>query len=233
MPNNPKFEKRSTNVEKITKLLRDVKIDGEIDGKIDNMLGQLEYLNKNSPERTDTNVNFQLIAEGIEAGKIDDTYIADQYFHINYTEKDPKIKLTKTLLLAHIYTYTAIQLKNHNDLMMAWNAISEACSYIGACNVIHEALEHPKTNRASKGGKANAKKTSDFKDSVIKALHSFRPKNGWSSSSMAADKIIDHLINSSPPHKGNHAEDRNDLIAKIRNMIQDDRNVKMAFTTPN
>jgi len=114
--------------------------------------------------------------------------------------------------------------------MMAWNAISEANKYIGTCNAIYEALANPKIKRASKGGKANAKKVSDFKESVIEALHSFRPKKGWSSSSMATDQIIDHLIKSSYARKDNHPEDRSDLIAKVRNMIEDDRDVQMAFT---
>lgn len=219
-------EEHSTNMDKFTELLHDIKIDG----KIDNLLSHLDHLNKELFGENNTNTQLQHIANKIDSGEIDKTYISDQYFHINFKVKDPKTKLTRSLLLAHIYTSTAIQLKKNNSLMMAWNAISEASKYIGACNAIYETLANPKTKRASKGGKANAKKISDFKESVIEALHSFRPKKGWSSSSMATDKIIDHLIKLSPPRKDNHPEERSDLIAKVRNMIEDDRDVQMAFT---
>ncbi|VVP21829.1 hypothetical protein PS870_03862 [Pseudomonas fluorescens] len=219
-------EEHSTNMEKFTDLLHDIKIDG----KIDNLLRHLDHLNKELPGENNTNTQLQHIAYKIDSGEIDKTYVSDQYFHMNFKDKDPKTKLTKSLLLAHIYTSTAIELKKHNNLMMAWNAISEANKYIGTCNAIYEALANPKIKRASKGGKANAKKVSDFKESVIEALHSFRPKKGWSSSSMATDQIIDHLIKSSSQRKDNHPEDRSDLIAKVRNMIEDDKDVQMAFT---
>ena len=172
---------------------------------------------------------LQDIAEDIDCGVINKTYINNQHFYINFKDKDPKTKLTRILMLAHIYTYIAIQLEKNNSLMMAWNAISEACKYIGACNSMYETLANPKTKRASKGGKANAKKISEFKESVIEALHSFRPKKGWSSSSTATDQIINQLIKSSPPCKDDELEVRNDLIAKVRNMIENDRDVKMAF----
>lgn len=225
MPEDTSPEERSTNMEKLTNLLHDIKIDG----KIDNLLRQLDHLNEELSGENNTNIQLQDIANGIDCGEINKTYVNNQNFYINFKDKDPKTKLTRTLLLAHIYTYTAIQLKKDDSLMMAWNAISEACKYIGACNSMYETLANPKTNRASKGGKANAKKISDFKESVIEALHSFRPKKGWSSSSMATDQIIDHLIKSSPPRKGNQLEDQSDLIAKVRNMIENDRDVKMAF----
>lgn len=226
MPKDTISEEQSTNMEKFTDLLNDIKIDG----KIDNILRQLDHLNERFGEGN-TNTQLQDIANGIDCGEINKTYINDQYFYINFKDKDPKTKLTRTLLLAHIYTYTAIQLEKNNSLMMAWNAISEACKYIGACNSIYETLANPKTNRASKGGKANAKKISDFKESVIEALHAFRPKKGWSSSSMATDQIIDYLIKSSPPRKDNQLEDPSDLIAKVRNMIENDRDVKTAFNS--
>lgn len=225
MSEDTNTEEQSINIEKLTNLLHDIKIDG----KIDNLLRQLDHLNEELFGENNTSIQLQDIADGIDCGEINKTYINNQHFYINFKDKDQKTKLTRTLMLAHIYTHTAIQLEKNNSLMMAWNAISEASKYIGACNSIYETLANPKTNRASKGGKANAKKISDFKESVIEALHSFRPKKGWSSSSMATDQIIDHLIKSSPPRKGNQLEDRSDLIAKVRNMIENDGDVKMAF----
>lgn len=212
-------------MEKLTNLLHDIKIGG----KIDILLRQLDHLNEELFGENNTTIQLQDIADDIDRGAINKTYINDQFFYISFKDKDPKTKLTRTLMLAHIYTYTAIQLEKNNSLMMAWNAISEACKYIGACNSMYENLANPKTKRASKGGKANAKKISEFKEAVIEALHSFRPKKGWSSSSMATDKIIDHLIKSSPLCKGDELEGRSDLIAKVRNMIENDRDVKMTF----
>ncbi|CAN7235106.1 hypothetical protein LJR277_000849 [Pseudomonas sp. LjRoot277] len=218
-------EERSATMEKLTNLLHDIKIDG----KIDILLRQLDHLNEELFGENNTTIQLQDIADDIDCGTINKTYINDQFFYINFKDKDPRTKLTRTLMLAHIYTYTAIQLEKNNSLMMAWNAISEACKYIGACNSMCETLANPKTKRASKGGKANAKKISEFKEAVIEALHSLRPKKGWSSSSMATDQIIDHLIKSTPPCKGDELEGRSDLIAKVRNMIENDREVKMAF----
>lgn len=218
-------EEQSTNMEKLTNLLHDIKIDG----KIDIILRQLDHLNEELFGEKNTTNQLKDIADDIDCGTINKTYINNQFFYINFKDKDPRTKLTRTLMLAHIYTYTAIQLEKNNSLMMAWNAISEACKYIGACNSMYEMLANPKTKRASKGGKANAKKISEFKEAVIEALHSFRPKKGWSSSSMATDQIIDHLIKSSPPCKGDELEGRSDLIAKVRNMIENDRDVKTAF----
>jgi len=218
-------EESDSSVEKLKPLLTDIRIDT----KIDILRRKLKSSNELVLDGEKTNITLEDIAREIDEGTIDKNYINDLYYEVYFKETDPNKKLLKSLYLAHIYTYVAVELQRHGHLMMAWNAVSDAYNHIGACDMLVEILKNPKTRRASKGGTANAKKISDFKSAVIDALQKFSPANGWPSSAVATDKIIAPLIHITSPSKSDDLAYRNDQIAKVRNMIESDKDVKAAF----
>lgn len=228
MNENYPNENHPLDLEKLTSLLGNNKIDETINNLIKNLydLGEINL------DYADVEATFSTIANSVDSGDIDIKYIANEHFHITFLDKKPNEKAARSLKLAHIYTYAAMQLKEHNSLMKAWHAVSEAQKYIWLCNGLYYKSARMTIVRASKGGKANAKKLKDFKQAVIDALQKFKPQRGWSSSSVAADKIIDHVLESL--HKLGHKTppDRNDVIANIRNMIEDDKEANAAYSSP-
>ncbi len=59
-----------------------------------------------------------------------------------------------------------------------------------------------------------------------------KQKKGWKSTSAATDAIIDRVLDSLKSKGNRFANNRDDLIAEIRNMLEHDKEVKAACESP-
>lgn len=200
-----------------------------IDEIIDNLISGLPHLKETIAEQTNIKVDFNTVAISIRTGEFDEEFITSEHFALHFTDKTSNKKAARSLRLAYIFTYLAKQLKEHSSLMRAWLAASQAQYYMGYCSGLYDPTIRTTISRASKGGKAKAKKMENLKQAIIEALEKHKPQNGWRNSNAASDKIIDNVI-MSPHHSDNFPTlDRNDIIAVIRNMIEDDKNLKNTY----
>mgnify|MGYP001077960099 CR=1 FL=1 len=204
----------------------------KLDQKIDQLLRQVEASSKELYGESEKNEYFKWIINGINSGEINRSYINDERAFLTLNKVTPLENKAKTLNLAAIYTHTAIKLKEHNEILLAWHAVSEASYFVGLRDGLFDPTVQNKIQRASKGGQANANKTKNFKKSIIEALILLRPEKNWTSASTATDQVVAHLINSPTQEKSSQPQNRDDLIGAVLDMISTDKDVKIAFNTP-
>jgi hypothetical protein len=212
--------------------LIDLVSNKKLDQKIDQLLRQIEASSKELYGEAGHKEYFELITDSLNSGEINRSYISDEQAFLILNKATPTEKQARIINLAVIYTHTAIKLNEHNEIILAWHAVSEASYFVGLQDGLFDPTAQKKIQRASKGGQANAKKISNFKKSIIEALTLLRPEKGWSSASKATDKVVAHLINSPPQEKSSQPQNREDLTGVVLDMITTDKDVIIAFNTP-
>ena len=206
--------------------------NGSIDEAIDFLTRDLDELQGIIFKEANTKETLMTVGEKISSGKINKAYMADEHFNLHFTENKLDGKAGSALRLAFVYTYFAIELKEHSRIIRSWHAVSEARKYIGYCFGLYDPSIHTTTNRAQKGGNGKSRKNQEVKEAVIEALLSMKQKKGWKSTSAATDAIIDRVLDSLKSKGNRFANNRDDLIAEIRNMLEHDKEVRAACESP-
>jgi hypothetical protein len=111
--------------------LIDLVSNKKLDQKIDQLLRQIEASSKELYGEAGHKEHFELITDSLNSGEINRSYISDEQAFLILNKATPTEKQARIINLAAIYTHTAIKLNEHNEIVLAWHAVSEASYFVG------------------------------------------------------------------------------------------------------
>lgn len=164
-------------------------------------------------------------------GRIDAHTITKLEIEIKFKNK-PLKKEENSTQLALIYTAIAQHFLNRELESKAWTALSEAKYYLAYHFGLTDPAKNKLIDRAQKGGRQKSQNARDLKELVKTLLTDKKPKKGWRNPQEAAYDIASELAIKAQEYNLPIPANRDDLVHKVINMINDDEEIKAAFESP-
>jgi hypothetical protein len=161
-------------------------------------------------------------------GNMNNGRIAD-YYHAAFFSHNIATREKGLIQLAIIHTTAAEAALNSNEISYSWNALLKAGRYLSYYEGFTDLTIRARKTRAETGGAAKQKNITTLNNLIIKLLTELKPKKGWRIPNDAANTIIDTLYTLAKKENLTLPEDRNDLIHKIINLINEDNDATKAF----
>lgn len=215
------------DIEHLALLLR----NRSLDTSIDFLIQSIEQFKELSGFTAGTDEVLRHFTRMLISKEIDKTYLSEEYSDLILKYKSREDLAITQFRLACIYTALAIILRDNQNIIRAWSATATAKDHMGQCLGLLDPSIDKLISKGVSGGQKKSEPNKLIKEIAITALEKFSTQSEWKSSTEAVDTILDFVIQAinNQKIKFDTSTDKNDLIATLRNFIEDSRWLKSTY----